>query len=95
MGTQKLIGHIQHQCTRTFALTGESASLRNEIVLETVHQYYIGGFIKQFLTLVVGDFAHRRKAVDVMRSLLFNRVLRLHIQLLCHLIAVISKQIVI
>ena len=95
IGSKKFIGHVQHQRTGTFAFTGEGRSLRYEIVLEAIHQHYVCCLIQQLFTLVISDFAYCRKAVDMMCGLLLNRVLRLHIQFLGHLVTIIGKQIII
>lgn len=75
--------------------SGKCIAFGYEIVFETVHQYYICRFVEQFLALVIGDFTYCRKTVYMMRRLLLDGMLRLHIQFLCHLIAIIRKQIVI
>lgn len=80
---------------RTFAFSGKRRSFRYKIIFKTIHKHYIGRLIKQFLALVICDFTHSRKTVYIVRSLFFNGVFGLHIELFRHLIAIISEEIIV
>ena len=50
---------------------------------------------QQLLTFLGRDLAHRGKSIGSMGSRFFKRVLGLHVQFFCHLVAVIALHIII
>ena len=92
---QQGIGHLQHTLACCLAFLIKGSSLGHKTVVETIWQDHIHGFVEQFHTLIGCDIAHRREAVNIPGCLLLYGVLRLHIQLLGHLVTIISKQIVV
>ncbi len=89
--TKQFISQIQHCRTSFLTLGSKCTALRNEIILKSIHQHHIRWFVQQLLTFIVGNFTDRSKTVHMMRSLLLNRVLCLHIKFTSHLVAIISE----
>ena len=93
--TQQGTGHLQHLPPGGITLTGELRGSRHEAVVEAIRQHHVRALVQQFLTLLRRDVAHRREAVHIVSRLLLYRVFALHVQLLGHLVTIISKQIVV
>ena len=92
---QQGISHCQHLLSCGLAFLVKLGRLGNEAVVKAIGQHHIDGLVEQLHTLVSGDVAHRGKAVHMPGGLLLYRMLRLHVQLFCHLVAIIGKEIVV
>ena len=93
--TQQGIGHLKQALAGSLALTGKLCTLGHETVVETIGQHDVDRLVKQFDTLTRRDVTDGRKTVNMMGGLFLNGVLRLHVQLTCHLVAVIGKEVVV
>ena len=88
---KQFISQIQHRSTSFLTLGGKCTTLRNKVILKPIHQHHICRLVQQLLAFVVGNLTDRSKAIHMMRSLLLNRMLCLHIEFTRHLVAIISK----
>ena len=93
--TEQLAGYVQHHLAGLLAFGSEGCTLGHEVVLETVDRDDIGLLLEQLCALTVGNLTYRGEAVDTMGSLLLDRVLRLHIELIGHLVAIVALHIVV
>ena len=95
VSTHQRVSHFEQTLSCSLAFLGELSTFRHKVVLETVGQNHIYGLVEQFLTLVGSYVADGCKTVNIFRSLLFNGMFALHIELTGHLVAVVSKEIVV
>ena len=74
---------------RIFGASGD------EIEFKAIRCHNIGTTIEKLGTFSGGDIAHSREAVGVVCGGFFKRMLRLHVKLRSHLVAVIVRQLVV
>ena len=93
--THQSIGYIEQtlSCLLTFLCKG--TCFRYKTIVKSIRQNEIYRFIEQFLALVGSNITHCCETINILSSLLFYRMLALHIEFLRHLITIIGKKIII
>ena len=80
-------------CQLAFASKG--LTVWHKTVVKAIGQNDVYRLVKQFQAFTCGNIAYGRETVYMMSGLLLNRVFRLHVKLIGHLVTIIGKQIVI
>ena len=88
------VGKAKNRLARCLAHSCELSALGHEIVLEAIGQYNVNGLDK-LLTLCGSDVGNGGEAINIVSGLLLYGVLRLHVEFLCHLVAIVSPEVVI
>ena len=86
---------MEQVLTGLAALGVEGSALRDKVILETIHQDNVCLLVEQLLALGIGNLAHGSEAIHIVCRLLLDGVLRLHVELAGHLVAVVSEEIII
>ena len=86
-------GHnINNTRARETACLCKGCANGHKVILKTIRQHHVCRLIEQLLALAVGESAHGGEAIRAVRAALFYAVLGLHVQLACHLVAVIAGE---
>ena len=89
------IGYAEYALTCCFAACCEGGSLWYKVGLKAVHENGIAGAVEQLGTFTPRHIAHRGEAVYMVGCLPFDAVLGFHVELLCHLGAVVGPQVLV
>ena len=88
--SEQFVGHVEDAASCLLAGALKLIGSRQESVLKTVHGNNVRGLVKQLCALTGGNVTHRGEAIHLMRGLLLNGVLGLHVEFLCHLVTVVT-----
>ena len=90
------VGNVKELLSCKFTLSGERGCCRrHKPILKAIRQDAVNGLVNQLTALVGCDIADGSETIHIKRCLLLYGMLALHVQLHCHLVAVIGKQIII
>ena len=93
--TQLLSGYAQQRLACLGTTLVEGLTHGYEVGFKAIRGNDVHRFVQQLGTLACRDLAHRREAVGPVGSLFLYGVLADHIQFLGHLIAVVTREIVV
>ena len=91
--TSQLLCHLDQSSTGSCPLFLVGLNLWHEVRLKAIRRHDIRLLIEQLLTFTSRNVAHGREAIHMVRGLLLHGMLRLHVQLASHLIAVVAIHI--